>query len=426
VRISEPLQLPLGLACGAVAALLLAVAPVGLSLALAIFSLLYVPSLLLLARSTFERRIFTASVALRCVLAVVIYYGGVSDFFALDPVRYERLGGELAAYWSGAQPEAPAIYGRIGYYAWNAVIYLIVGQESLAPSLANAVIGGWCVIFASRIARALSGDTAARYAAIACAFWPSLALWSSLNLKDAMAIFLILLALLSVQRVSQRPVSALAGALAATAALASIRGYMALVLLLSISLGLLLPRLARSSLLLAPAAVVALMLLPSLELFQELASEVSFEELSRTRGKLAAGASASFAEADLSTPRAALSFLPIGLTYFVLAPMPWHLLSGRQLLVLPEMLAWYGVLIWVARGAISLLRNRFRDMLPVFLFAVTASVSYAMVEGNLGTVYRHRAQVLVPFLIFAAHGFAEARGRSGSRATLEAPAVSHA
>jgi hypothetical protein len=92
VRISEPLQLPLGLACGAVAALLLAVAPVGLSLALAIFSLLYVPSLLLLARSTFERRIFTASVALRCVLAVVIYYGGVSDFFALDPVRYERLG----------------------------------------------------------------------------------------------------------------------------------------------------------------------------------------------------------------------------------------------------------------------------------------------------------------------------------------------
>ncbi len=425
IRPNANTQWVLGAACGAALAGVLALAPLGLSVALAAFSLLFVPSLLLLAREPFERRVFCAAVGARALLAVVIYYSGVSDFFALDPVRYERLGAELAAYWSGSQSAPPQIYGRVGYYAWNAAIYFVFGHEPLAPTLINAVIGGWCVIFASRVAGVLSGERAARYTALVCAFWPSLMLWSSLNLKDAQAIFLILAAILAVQKLSARPLAAGASAFAAIALLSQIRGYMALVLLLSMSLGVLIPRLARVSLLVVPAAVVALALLPSLELFQELAQEVTLEQLSRTRGKLAAGASAYFADADLSTPRAALSFLPIGLTYFFLAPMPWHLLSGRQLMVLPEMLAWYGLLIWIARGAISLLRTRSRETLPVLLFVATASVSYAMVEGNLGTVYRHRAQVVVPLLVFAAHALAEAKEERRRPLPL-APAVSPA
>ena len=50
-------------------------------------------------------------------------------------------------------------------------------------------------------------------------------------------------------------------------------------------------------------------------------------------------------------------------------------------------------------------------------FALLATLSYALVESNLGTAYRHRAQVLVLYLVFAAVGIAT----RGERQKHEAP-----
>ena len=147
-----------------------------------------------------------------------------------------------------------------------------------------------------------------------------------------------------------------------------------------------------------------------------LGDEASLSSLDRARRELAFGASAYQGDADISTPTTALSFLPIGLGYFLLAPAPWQVWNTRQLLALPEMLAWYAVLPQVVAGFLIAIRRRFGAALPLASFALFGTLSYALVESNLGTAYRHRAQVLVLFLVFGAIGLAERKAAASQRA----------
>ena len=66
-------------------------------------------------------------------------------------------------------------------------------------------------------------------------------------------------------------------------------------------------------------------------------------------------------------------------------------------------------------------RTRFAAFLPIALFAAFATVSYALVEGNLGTAYRHRAQVIVLFLCMGAVGLAQPRRAPAQRGPAVRP-----
>jgi hypothetical protein len=110
------------------------------------------------------------------------------------------------------------------------------------------------------------------------------------------------------------------------------------------------------------------------------------------------------ADADISTPTGALAFLPIGLFYFLFAPFPWMLGSIRQIVAMPEMLYWYTLMPAMVRGGRRLLRERRRESLFLLLLLISLSIGYAIGQGNVGTMFRHRAQVLPIFLILAAVG----------------------
>src|SRR4030095_8505404 len=66
------------------------------------------------------------------------------------------------------------------------------------------------------------------------------------------------------------------------------------------------------------------------------------EQLQRMRLDASQSAASGFAEdVDVSTASGALSTLPLGMTYLLLAPFPWQLASFRQVITLPEMLIWW-------------------------------------------------------------------------------------
>jgi hypothetical protein len=375
---------------------------------------------------TQERRflgpIFLAAVAVRIAVALVVAYAA-PGYFALDDQRYAALGSQVAEHWAGAGPFPEELYGRRGYYVWNALLYTLVGFVPLAPTLWNALLGGIAVVLAYRIARSLGGDAAARVAALLTAFFPSLVLWSSLNLKDAAAIVAILVALRGAQRLGRRAsLSALAMLALGIAFLAELRGYLALVLGGSMALAFVLPRLAgpRAPVAFATLVAVGVLAMGALGPIEGLADDASLESLDRARRDLAFGASAYHGDADVATVGGALRFLPLGLAYFLFAPAPWQVWNARQVLTLPEMLAWYALLPQVAIGITVALRRQLRAALPVASFALFATISYALAESNLGTAYRHRAQVLVLFLVFAAVGVAERRARRSERAARAA------
>jgi hypothetical protein len=403
-------------AFGAGLAFALALLPRDLSVALAVLAAMALPTALWLGvrGSDPESRalmwIFLAAVGVRAGISILVEYGASLGFFALDDQRYAKLGFQLAAFWAGEAPYPEDLHGPIGYYVWNALIYTVVGYVPLAPMLANAVIGGLGVLLAHSLARDLAGPRAARYAALLAAFWPSLALWSSLNLKDAMAILATLLLLRGAQRMQRGPsLLAIAQGVVGFLILSQLRGYLVLVAACAVGFAWLLPRLRAAPLTVGALLLAGALLLPSLGPVQELVEESSLETLDQARRQLAIGGSAYHGNADVSSPGGALRFLPTGLLYFLLAPAPWQLLNARQLLTLPEMLIWYTLLPQIVIGLVIAMRQRFSAALPIASFALFSTFSYALVEGNLGTAYRHRAQVLVLFLIFAGVGLARRR-----------------
>jgi predicted membrane protein len=120
---------------------------------------------------------------------------------------------------------------------------------------------------------------------------------------------------------------------------------------------------------------------------------------------LALGAgSAIEGQADISTPAKALAFLPQGLVYFWFSPFPWQARSTLQLLSVPEMLLIYALTPAIIRGVGWTVRNRLRRAVQVLLLTSLLTVAYALGSGNVGTLYRHRAQSIVFYMMFAAAG----------------------
>lgn len=416
-----------GLAGAAIAALL-SVAPPDLAVGLAVLAVLVAPVAFALGMHSHDPECralavaFVAAVVVRAGVGVTVAYAASPGFFALDDSFYGQVGWQMAQAWAGQGATPAEIHGARGYYVWNALLFHVLGHAPLAPVLANAAFGAFAVLLAWSLAREVAGPTAARAAAWLTALWPSLVLWSSLNLKDALAI----LAILSVLRGAQRlQVGVAPGGVLFVAAgfalLAQLRGYLVLVTAVAVALAFLLPKLRAAPLATGALLLGAALVLPSVGPVQDLALDNHLETLDHTRSQMATGDSAYLEDADVSTPTSALRFLPLGLVYFLLAPAPWQVWNARQMLTMPEMIAWYALLPIIVLGIIGAVRERFVASLPLLSFVLLTTLSYALVEGNLGTAYRHRAQVLVALLVFAGVGLARRLGAASSSPAASAP-----
>jgi hypothetical protein len=110
-------------------------------------------------------------------------------------------------------------------------------------------------------------------------------------------------------------------------------------------------------------------------------------------------------DVDVSTSSGALSAIPIGMTYLLFAPFPWQLANLRQSLTLPEMLVWWVSVPFLVLGLWFTIKYRLRQALPILMFSLMLTISYSIFQGNVGTAYRQRSQLLVFYFIFAAVGF---------------------
>jgi hypothetical protein len=125
----------------------------------------------------------------------------------------------------------------------------------------------------------------------------------------------------------------------------------------------------------------------------------------RSRSDLARTANSGFAsDVDVSTAAGALSVVPLGMAYLLFAPFPWQLASLRQSITLPEMVAWWAAFPLLVLGVWFTLSYRLRQALPILLFTTMLTLAYSIFQGNVGTAYRQRSQILVFYFIFVAVG----------------------
>ena len=105
------------------------------------------------------------------------------------------------------------------------------------------------------------------------------------------------------------------------------------------------------------------------------------------------------------TPGQRARFLLRGLVSFIVVPVPWQLVSMRELVYLPEQMAWYLLVVLLPIGiAIGQRRDRLVTCLLAGYIVPTAAV-LAFTNGNVGTLVRLRGLVIPYMMWLSAVGF---------------------
>ncbi|HKO62573.1 MAG TPA: glycosyltransferase family 39 protein, partial [Pyrinomonadaceae bacterium] len=317
-----------------------------------------------------------------------------------------------------------------------AAVYGVIGRNMLAIQLINSIVGAATAPLIFLIAnRIFNNVRVARFAAIAVAFYPSLVLWSSQGLKDGPIVFFLALAILATLRLGEKLSAKYIVALGASMlAVLSLRFYVFYILCVAIAGAFVIGIQAVTARSFTRQFVAMLLLALGMTYFGVSRSvSLQFEQygdlrqIQRIRADAATSAESGFGEqADVSTSSGALSTIPLGLVYLLFAPFPWQMASLRQSITLPEMVVWWASVPLLILGLWFSLKYRLRMVAPIVIFTAMLSLSYAVFQGNVGTAYRQRAQLLVFYFIFAAVGLVlvlEKREDKKRRQALEAQQI---
>jgi hypothetical protein len=382
-------------------------------------------------------RLCFLALLLRVVMALSVYFGPLDRIaFAEDQSGYDILPQHLTRFWQGAGPEPTFLFEgshaqRIGYYCFVAAQYFVFGVSPLVPRVVNSLGGALLVIYAYRLAHHVFGQAEAKLAAVWTALFPSLVLWSALNLRDVWLALTILViiwhTLLLRERVS---VPSLGILLVGMVWIYYNRPYLCGIMAVVVTGMLVLARsehwgrdLCIAGLFLALLFVLQLQLGGG-ESRLEFASLARIEHYRKGMSNSRWAHSGYLSDVNVTNPVELLLFLPAGVIYFLLSPFPWQISSLRQLITLPEILVWYWTVPYVLSSARQALRDRTRRPLALLVPLAVISFAYALGSGNAGTAYRHRSQIMTIYLVFATAGILHRqRWREAYRQTIMAPTL---
>ncbi|HVG33487.1 MAG TPA: glycosyltransferase family 39 protein [Pyrinomonadaceae bacterium] len=367
----------------------------------------------------FLLQLFIMGLLLRVLVGGLIYRFELQSFFGGDAFTYDAYGYLLARSWQYGNVFAEEWFTAGGGGGWGMIylvgaIYTVVGRNMLAVQFFNAVAGAATtpVIFlcAQHIFRNIK---VSRTSAYLVALYPSLILWSSQGLKDGPIIFLLALSMLATLKLGEKLslkyfvilVSALFGILA-------LRFYIFYMLVAAIGGTFIVGTKAFSAQSLVRQFVIVVgMGLALTFLGVSQTASVQFENYANldavqhsraTQSRLATSGYGN--DVDVSTTSGAITAIPVGLIYLLFAPFPWQLLNLRQSITLPEMIVWWGAFPLFILGLWFAIKYRLRQVLPILIFTVMLTLAYALVQGNIGTAYRQRSQLLIFYFIFVAVG----------------------
>lgn len=369
---------------------------------------------------SFLLKVFFAALVVRYVLAFIIYSRNMQAFFGGDAITYDSFGFSLAQSWSGlVDPNAPwlvrytgAARSGFGMFYFVGAVYYLIGQNQFAVQLINCSLGAAICVTGYLIAMMLYPQVrVARLVALMTAFSPSLILWTSQELKDGPIILCLCLCILFTLKVRERfDVKSFILLVATLACLYTLRHYMSYIMLTAVAGALLFTTKRKFTLLrMAQGALMVITIGVAFSYFgagETAKTTLDLEKVQRSREWNAKAANSGFGgDVDITDPNAALSFLPIGLLYVLLAPFPWMITNLRQMITLPELIAWWLLMPMMIKGYWYLCRNRLRESFIICTFVFGLTLAFALFESNAGTAYRHRSQLYVFFFIFMSIAF---------------------
>jgi hypothetical protein len=352
-----------------------------------------------------------------------------------DALYYEKLAVEVANDWLNAQSSQwlEASMAR-GHNPWVMVMFLAItyyaaGGAQITPLAicVSCLITAFAPVLTYKISIRLGAPLkGARLAGWLVALSPAFAFWSGALYKEGVILVVLNLAIyhMLILQQSFQPRSLLVVLLSA-AALFGLRFYLAIILGVVFALGFLLGRsrtgsgfatantMVRQIVLLTGfvLAVIGLGLTDRAREYLPEDLEKGFDKIQNSRMDLAGAKSGFLRDAEVSTPEKAVQFLPVGLLYFLTVPWPGSSGSVREVMAMPETLAWVLMYPVVLMGMKAGLRRNFQGSLLLILTSLAICCFYAIWVANTGAAFRLRIQVWILWAVFIGWGWAECQAR---------------
>ncbi|MDX6304345.1 MAG: hypothetical protein QOI77_1314 [Blastocatellia bacterium] len=379
-------------------------------------------------------RLFVSGVLIRVLIGTLIYMFHWQEFFGGDALTYDFFGNALVKVWEGNKSYQMAVdvfSGGGGASGWGmlymvASIYKVIGRNMLATQYVNSVLGAATAAVAYLISMEIFPKRrVARLCALLATFFPSLVLWSSQGLKDGPIVFLLVVSMLATLKLGNRfTVKYLAALALSLCCLITLRFYVFYIVVLAIAVAFILGRRRLTAQSFARQLIIMIVIGMALAYFgvsryatQQFDAYGSLRQLQLMRMDASQSAVSGFGQdVDVSSPEGALSALPLGLSYLLLAPFPWQLASVRQIITLPEMLIWWSSIPLLIVGLIFTIKYRLREVAPILIFTTLLTLTYSILQGNVGTAYRQRAQLLIFYFVFVSIGFVLGREKREEKA----------
>lgn len=325
---------------------------------------------------------------------------------------------------------------QIGPYSYYiAYLYTIFGYEPFLVKLLNCLFASLLCLAVFSMAKELFTLKAGKIAMVITAFFPSLFFWSITSLRDTMLILAITALFWVSMRFQNKP--KILYALLFVLLLVIIGNFKRNIIgLLALSVGI--PFFIYKLKFAGKLIVIAILMLMSFQVifnpasrlskfaykqFQELRPETLIKQQVVNTYLARSGYLIyperfyrrfiySLPDEDIENVRPGeyLFGMALGIGYFLFSPFPWHMPTISELITYPQMIIWYFLIACSIAGFLVGLRYKRSKALGIIIFSVLMIVLNSLVEGNKGTMFRHR-DMLTPFiLIFASAGICRLSG----------------
>ena len=374
----------------------------------------------------FHLNLFFLALLVRVTLATIIYALDLQLFFGPDANEYDKRGFELMQYLTGTpgvDENILTITGNTSMHYVVATIYMVLGRNPLCIQYLNALAGAATVPVIYLCAHYILGNhRVARTAAVLVAFFPSMIVWTSQALKDGLIIFLLALTIMITLKLQKEfNFYYVIGLIFGLISVFSLRYYIFFMLSAAILSSLIIGAEASVGKIIQKAFIIIVIAtgftyLGIIQEAQDILEQSSLEQMQAVRQGMGTEAESSYGQdIDVTTTEGLLVAVPLGIAYLLFAPFPWDINNFRQLTTFPEMVVWWSSMPFLVYGLWFILKNHLRQSMVILIFAFTLTLTYALFQGNVGTAYRHRAQIMVFHFIFIAVGLVLAKDHLDDR-----------
>lgn len=365
--------------------------------------------------------IFLLALIVRISFGLFIFLTGSQSFFGEDAVLYNALGERLVELWFyNADPKeylsmraksTTDVGWGMSYIVGS--IYALTGSSILIAQSFFAVIGAATAPMVFFCAQSVFNNRrVSKVTAISIALFPSFIVWSSQLMKDGLIIFLLVMVMTMVLQLQKKfSVLAAVALICAMFGIMSLRFYIFYMVAVAVA-GSFVVGFGNSGVSIVRRVAAVIIIGLGLTYFGVLRDTSNFEKyanleaVQRSRLDLATSANSGFAEeVDVSSVEGAITTIPIGFIYLMLAPFPWQISNFRQAITLPEIIVWWAIIPLIISGSWYTVRYRLRKAIPIIIFTVMLTLAYSVFQGNVGTAYRQRTQIQVFLFMFAGVGW---------------------